>query len=267
MKFHDNLDSTCFHQVAAEYEALCTQLFRFALRQAKDNLANISHGKTACVILDLDETLLDNSASGARLIRDGQPFIESGNWKDWCNERKTQVVPGARTFVDGIVALGVQPIYVTSRLHAEVREATKADLGRHGFPLIPSDDPMHTNLFMKKMGTVVVGNATWSLQNKYEQRQFFTSVRNYEVILNVGDNLSDWEESYHHSHAMSDRLASLRANVDRLGQEFVLLPNPMYGSWQIALNNDFPGPSLDGPVTAAENAHMRALRFEDPSLA
>jgi 5'-nucleotidase (lipoprotein e(P4) family) len=263
MIYHDNFDGTSFNQTAAEYLALCQQTFRFAAIQLSANLKTIAPDAKPCVIFDLDETILDNSAANAALIRDGQPFEEHGNWKDWCNKRQTALVTGSKEFVLACAEeFKVEVFFITSRLHAEVREATKADLIRHGLPVTASDDPLDTNLFMKGMGTSM--GTSYPLDDKFQQRDFLTKVRGYKVALIIGDNLGDWLATFGNNVPYTQRVHNFQTSVAEFERDFILVPNPMYGSWIITLNQKWPDSAVAGslqPVSAAEAPRLNALHF------
>lgn len=266
MIYHNNFDGTSFNQTAAEYIALCQQTYFFADRQLRENLKAIASGAKPCVIFDLDETVLDNSPANAALIRDGKLFNEKGNWKEWCNLGQTELVPGAKPFVDACKnVFGVAVFYITSRQQADVRAVTRTDLkNRHNLPLELGDDPMTTNLFMKNMGQFdAPSGRRYTLDDKFQQRDFLIRELGYTVALILGDNLSDWLPQFGNSVDYRQRVQNL-LQQQGLGQDFILIPNPMYGSWLITLTRQCPDsidPATLQPVTSAESPRLGALRF------
>ena len=112
------LDATLYVQVSAEYRATAFQAYAQARAQldaaladptwtaALEQLDDVS-GLPPAVILDVDETCLDNSEYEARLIRDGTSY-GSETWDPWCLEASAQPVPGAVAFCNYAHARGVR---------------------------------------------------------------------------------------------------------------------------------------------------------------
>lgn len=112
-------------QTAAEYRASAKQAYRLAELQldvalrdpawtaATEQTGDVSSLPPA-VILDLDETVLDNSAFQARGVRDTSTYSEAA-WNRWAEERKAGAIPGAIEFLTHAKSRGVAPFYVTNR--------------------------------------------------------------------------------------------------------------------------------------------------------
>ena len=129
-----NIMSVLYQQTAAERLAGTLQTFRSA-KQALDKALldpawsalpgqNIQ-GKKPAIIVDVDETVLDNTAYEARMILDGTKYPEG--WISWCKEAAATEVPGAKNFLNYAASKGVTIFYVTNRV-AELKEATKKNL-------------------------------------------------------------------------------------------------------------------------------------------
>ena len=123
----EQLHATLWMQQAAEYRAVAAQTYR----QATDRLdALLEPGSASleqleqpaaqwaalppAVILDLDETVFDNSWFQARMIRDRTEYA-APSWDAWVLEAAATAVPGAREFLAAAAARGVQIFYVTNR--------------------------------------------------------------------------------------------------------------------------------------------------------
>ena len=104
---HDNLNAVAWMQTSVEYRLISGQTFRAALAQLDkaiktpgwDALAPSERdtavtGLPLAVIVDVDETVLDNSPYQARLIRDGKSFNDF-TWNEWVQERAARPMPGA----------------------------------------------------------------------------------------------------------------------------------------------------------------------------
>jgi acid phosphatase len=206
--------------------------------------------------MDLDETVLDNSAYQAYLIASGSNYHEDASWTPWCHAGQAEAVPGAVEFVKFAREAGVTVLFITSRQNVS-REGTLRNLrdlsviGPEEFEreMKAKADPdlaLSTILFMKGMSPITVprppGPAEYKLQDKFRQRRFCEEVRGFEIVLTIGDNLADWAEYYGavleasgeptkvHPCANSRRQAAIQ-DARLFGRDFILLPNASYGGW------------------------------------
>lgn len=227
----DKLDATLWVQTSAEYLGAARQAYRLAgimLRLGLEDprwsasLEQHQAGGYAdlppAVILDVDETVLDNSAYQARLILDGEEFSTPG-WQAWVREEKAVAVPGALEFVRGAREAGVAVFYVTNRRH-EVEPATRANLERLGFPVSDEPDTLLTRDERPEWGG-----------DKGSRREHVAA--GHRIVLLVGDNYGDFASGVDVS--VSERLALAQAHAEMWGSLWILLPNPQYGSWDGAL--------------------------------
>jgi alkaline phosphatase D len=220
------LDATLWMQHAAERRAACLQTFALATERLGDALGDRTwtaipspgagyESLPPAVILDVDETLLDNHWFEARLILEQRVFDLPG-WSEWCAEAAATPVPGAVAFCQAAAALGVEVFYVTNR-RADVAEATRANLARYGFPF--SDDRTH---LLPRAETA----------DKTARRRMIAA--RYRVLLLVGDNGGDFHEDLGR-HDVAERQAAVDRHAIRWGRSWIMLPNPMYGDWLGAL--------------------------------
>jgi acid phosphatase len=171
------------------------------------------------VILDVDETVLDNSAYAARVLRHGGEYdIES--WTAWCREVRATAIAGALEFTLYAAGKGVAVFYVTNRRH-DVEEATRKNLDELGFPLDSSQDTLHTR----------GETEAWQSSDKGPRRKAIAS--RYRILLLIGDNLGDFVSGESVSIAERDALAERFR--DNWGTRWIVLPNPQYGSWEDAV--------------------------------
>ncbi len=258
MTAHNNLHSLLFQTTSAEYIALCVQTYQLARHAMMEKIGDGTYRNPA-IILDLDETVLDNSAYQKWQIAAGANFHEPTSWRKWCDGGAAGAVPGALEFVRFVEENGVTPIFITSREDL-TRKGTAKNLFALGllsqeeYELEAAYDPatgLHehasqTRLFMKKMGQVSVpqpsGAQTYDLNNKFEQRVFCERFRGYEILLSIGDNLGDYAEYYGRifdkdgnrvdGHpSIAGRRSAVWQDIRLFGREFILLPNATYGSW------------------------------------
>lgn len=213
--------SVIFMQKSAEYRALCYQAFNMAqiaveaeLRNAR-RLPSSERRKRPAVILDIDETLLDNSPLQAQYIKDGKLFdLESFN--QWIAMEEAQPIPGALEFVLFLKRKGVEIFYISNRTN-DVKDATIANLRKAGFP-----DATPERVLLASRGS----------ESKEARRD---SVRaKHRVIMYVGDDLGDMGASFERT-SVAERFAAVEARRDGWGTRYIVLPNPMYGNWENAI--------------------------------
>lgn len=223
----ENLNAVLWFQTAAEYEALLLQIYADATEALNVALADPAWsaapeqlrpaaGLRPAVVVDLDETFLDNSAYQARLVRDGGRFNDA-SWNAWCEERRATAIPGALDFAEAAAALGIEIFYVSNRDVGQ-QQATIDNLRALGFP---NADAAHMYLRDRERGWAEKGPRRAEI------------VRTHRILLMIGDNLGDFSDEYKGSLAERQRL--LRAHRPWWGERWFMLPNPMYGSWEQAL--------------------------------
>jgi 5'-nucleotidase (lipoprotein e(P4) family) len=163
------------------------------------------------VVVDVDETVLDNSRYQATAIVNHQEF-DSKSWTDWCNRAEATAIPGAVEFLKYAATHGAQVFYVTNRGAAE-KAGTIKNLKQAGFPGVNED-------------TAVVR----SDESSKEARRQHISQR-YRIVLLCGDNLADFSDVFEGKTPAARAAAVLQAR-QKFGTQFIVLPNPMYGDWE-----------------------------------
>ena len=103
-------------RTSGEYDALCRQTFNTALRHVREQMTVKKRHKPAAVIMDLDETVLDNAEYSFFLLRNGLRHHES-HWNSWNRENTEQIglVPGAKRFIKAVENEGVRIVFVSNR--------------------------------------------------------------------------------------------------------------------------------------------------------
>jgi acid phosphatase len=169
------------------------------------------------IIVDLDETVLDNRPFQMRLIREGLEFDEE-MWNEWVRESRVEAIPGAAEFLKYAADRGVEVFYVTNRVH-EVEAATRQNLAYLGLPLNEEFDTLLT----KKE------RPEWT-SDKANRRALIAS--SHRVVLILGDNLGDFTSEK--PFLGQGRRKVAYAHTDMWGEKWFMLPNPLYGSWVAA---------------------------------
>ena len=228
-----SLNSTLWTQTAVEYDGMTRQAYALAEIMVQRALADSSwtaaieqaeQGSAAyrnlppAVVLDVDETVLDNSAYQARLVRQNATY-DGTSWNAWVRERKATPVPGAVAFTQAAERMGVEVIYLTNRDHS-VEDATRDNLRLFDFPLNPNEDLLLTENEQPE----------WD-GSKTPRRQFLAD--RYRILLLVGDNFGDFAPGADRSVGERQRLSQTYARF--WGSRWIVLPNPQYGSWEAAL--------------------------------
>ena len=210
-------------QNSAEYRALCYQAFN----AAKMNLDALfffekEYDKPLAIIADVDETVLDNSPYDGKLILNNTTYNRE-SWVEWGNLEIAKAIPGSLEFLIYASEKNIEIFYISNR-YSEQLESTVNNLKKLGFP-----DAKESNVLLRG-----------DTRSKSERRKSVSD--NYEVIMLIGDNLSDFNDEF------EIKLYNERSNqTDKLKNEFgtklIVLPNPNYGDWES--NGLFGGKSFD----------------------
>ncbi len=224
---HDNLNATYWTQRSVEFKA--TALAAFALAQIRLDQALADKNWTAApaeqkagysslpsaVILDVDETLLDNSAYQAWMAIRGTSF-DPRTWTAFVNSQISTPIPGAVEFAKYAESKGVKVFYVSNRT-VEEEPATRQNMERYGFPMGGNVDTFLTSR----------EKPDWT-SAKGTRRAYIA--KDYRVLLNVGDNFGDFVDEYRGNE--TERLKVLEAHRGLWGRQWIMVANPTYGSFE-----------------------------------
>lgn len=231
---NDDLLATAWTQTAVEHDLV----FREIYRAAREHLLKALHdrhwdalphderhnkvaGLKPAVILDIDETVLDNSVYQARLIRD-HAFYNDASWADWVKQEDATALPGALAFTRFAARHGIQVIYLSNRAK-ELDKYTRANLRKLGFPV-------KGKYAFLGLGTYVKGCEQIGTQ-KTCRRQLVG--KHFRVLMEFGDQVGDFTTVL--ANTPEGRRKAMRPYRAWIGQRWFVLPNPQYGSWQPAL--------------------------------
>ncbi len=224
----DRLGGVLWQQTSAEYRALALATFARARLELDRALADRTAtaaleqqgdfaDRPPAVVADVDETLLDNSAYEADRIRVGGRY-EAVSWNAWVGRARAVAVPGAVEFARYAAERGVTVFYLTNRV-AALEEKTRQNLAAVGFPLPPDRDTVLTP-----------GEREWTSEKSPRRAEV---ARSFRILLLIGDDLGDFVSG---SRARpEERVALAERYADRWQTDWILLPNPYYGSWERAL--------------------------------
>ena len=225
---HEQLQGTLWMQTAAEYRVLAEATYRAAGRSLRDALANPAWTAAAeqtadpsrlppAVILDLDETVLDNSRFQGEQVLRREPYRRP-RWVEWVRLEKAALVPGAKEFLRDVRDQGIAVFFVTNRT-LEDEPSTLKNLAALGIQSTAEEI-----LSSKENG--------WS-SDKTARRQHLA--QSYRILLLIGDDLGDFIPA---KLTPEKRVEAAEKHLDWWGTRWFLLPNPMYGSWDRALYDD-----------------------------
>ena len=227
--------SVLYAQSSAEYEASNIQTYvnaKSALDRAlndvtwtaaieqKDNFEN----KPPAIILDIDETVLNNVPFQARSIMDGQSYPTG--WLDWMLEESSDAVAGVSDFLEYSQSKGVKIFYVTNRI-AVAEDATRNNLKKLGLPLDTDRDV----LLMKDENG-------WT-SDKVSRRKLVA--KDYRILLLIGDQLGDFLPLDETTLELDARKELADTYKHMWGSKWFMITNPMYGRWEASIyNNEYP---------------------------
>lgn len=215
--------SVLWYQTSAEMVASYLQAYRYAELMLDAKLDTMSLQKPAAVVLDIDETVLDNSPYEVYLIENDELY-NANSWKKWVEQVRAEALPGALAFTKFAKSRGVQVFYISNRREDEL-QATVENLEKHDFPNANS-----RFVFLRSESS-----------DKTERRERVTAA--YEVLVYIGDNLTDFDEVYADRENYGREV--VLENQQTLLNNFVILPNPMYGEWEKALYDNNYGLTPD----------------------
>jgi acid phosphatase len=225
-------------QTSGEYVACCLQTYGLAgdqvereikrIHAEEEGLAKEFRGPPPAVVMDLDETVLDNGTYQSFLYLTGQNHSTELFSKFVTDQRASiRLVPGAKDFIDRVETLGVPVIYITNRPE-ELAGATIATLAQWGINTKGLDDPSTLRLLLEKN----------SESSKTARRDLVRA--KYRVIALVGDQLSDFTDEFTpvKDNSVAARSSAVYEHRPMWGTRWFVLPNPVYGQWQGVLRGD-----------------------------
>ena len=204
-------------RTSAEYRALAYQGYNVALNLVKMAVTDPSHQrKPLAIVLDADETVVDNTKLMGESIANGNGRFDAPWWRQAVHQGKSQAMPGAAEFLNEVHKQGVEIFYVSNRYAPVNYDATVQNFKELGFPSVDKD---HVLLFEK---------------DSDKQPRFDAITKKYAVILFMGDNAGDFPIGTK-GKTLAERNAIIDEHKEDFGTTFVVFPNPAYGSWVSAL--------------------------------
>lgn len=235
----EQLNAVAWMQRADEYTADALQSYRLAIgklaqaKAQKTTTASVEQArrggfksKKPAVVLDVDETVLNNLPYNATLVRDGRAY-DAAEWDKWVAAQQAEAIPGAREFLAQARAKGFKPIFITNRscnqaggydaqgraLDCPQKAATIGNLEKVlGFRPAPED--------------VLLRNEVDGRDDSDKQARREEVAKTYRIAMLMGDDLNDFIRR-------ADYAADTHAHL--WGEQWFVMSNPVYGSWQSAM--------------------------------
>ncbi|HET6553808.1 MAG TPA: HAD family acid phosphatase [Dyella sp.] len=253
----DNLNAVAWSQTAIEHDLIYLQTYRDAQARLPAAIADASwdalpkgdrsapaKGLKPAVVLDIDETVLDNSPYQARLIKSGGEYNEAA-WAEWCKEQRARALPGVVAFTQFAAKHGVAVIYISNRAK-DLDQDTLANLRKEGLPVSGPEAFLGLGTFVEdceQIGT-----------EKGCRRQLIS--HKYRVLMQFGDQIGDFVTVL--ANNAEGRQKAMAPYMDWIGTRWFVLPNPTYGAWEPALfNNDWTAPRDE-----RRRQKIQSLRFD-----
>ena len=236
---NDNLNAVAWSQTAIEHDLIYLQTYRDAQARllaalhdkhwdalGKGDRTTPLKGLKPAVILDIDETVLDNSPFAARMVQGNHEYNEA-EWAAWCREESARALPGAVEFTRFAAKHGIAVIYISNRAR-DLDQATLANLRKAGLPVSGPQSFLG-------LGTVVDG-CEQAGSEKGCRRQLVA--QHHRVLMQFGDQIGDFVDVL--ANTADGRRKAVADYLPWIGTRWFVLPNPTYGSWEPALfNNDW----------------------------
>ena len=233
LRSRENTMGALWYQNAAEVDALYQQGYNVATSRLKELLKQPTD-KPYSIVLDLDETVLDNVPYQVKNVKDGTAFNPK-SWDEWVQKAEAKPVAGAKEFLQFADKNKVQIYYISDRTDSQV-DATIKNLEAQGIPVQGRD-----HLMFKKEGD----------KSKEGRRQ--EVMKHTNLVMLFGDNLVDFAEFSTTSEPDRDKMfEQLKAEF---GEKFIIFPNPLYGSWESAV---YKGEKKD--AKGQSEARLNALK-------
>lgn len=135
---NDNLIlATLYNYYSAEYEALTFQAYNIAEERLLDIVNERPSASNLAIVLDIDETILNNSPYQAKLIHENISYDSC--WNEWCNAAMAKSIPGAENFLKLADSLGFNIFYLSNRKEKSVKKGTIENMKKNGFPQVTSE--------------------------------------------------------------------------------------------------------------------------------
>ncbi|AUX72695.1 5'-nucleotidase, lipoprotein e(P4) family [Erwinia pyrifoliae] len=199
-----------YQQKSAEVMALQLQTYRFAQARFDQKLGQLSAPEKAAIVLDLDETVIDNSALLVRDAKECHDYTQWDTWDSWEKHGNPRLIPGAKAFLENVNNKKVRIFYVSDRF-----EKNKAQ----------------TMATLKKLGLPQVSEQNVLLDTESKEKRRAKIMRDYQIIMLLGDSLPDFAAQFKAKKSAESQHQLVSESAAHFGDDWFVLPNSAYGAW------------------------------------
>ena len=228
-----NLNSTLWIQTSSEYRAISIQTFNSARRELRLAIENNVAEKVSTlpfgIIMDIDESVLDNSQYQAKLILNNRNY-DADSWDKWISLKVAPPVPGAVDFINYAVDMGVQVIFITNR-KCRTRINGGASCPQKQETLQNLSDVGILGLLAKNL-LLKSERPEWTSEKENRRQDIYSK---YHIIMLFGDDLGDFLPGVKKNITANQRKKLVLENKEKWGITWFMLSNPTYGSWERVL--------------------------------
>ena len=171
----------------------------------KDKMKLIEDNKNYAIVMDLDETVLDNSQYQVGLFKKNESFNQT-SWSEWVNKEVATLIPGAKDFIDYARSKGIQIIFMSNRMN---------------YNLQPTINNLKS-LKVSEDGDIFLLRIDKSDKKTVRREEIYLSsgrmkaYPHFNVIAYFGDQYGDFPEV---------------KDISQWPKNYYMFPNPMYGKW------------------------------------
>ena len=224
-------NAVIWQRTSKEYELLTAGMYQQAI-EAVEAMSDAPENWVA--VMDVDETVLDNSAYQQQTEMNGKGYSPQ-TWDAWVASERATLVPGAKAFIEAVFEKGGRVALITNR-NRSLDMHTWRNLQALGVPVTSNNTCLmgRTDADKKAMGQPGITNDKDLRRQQISSglAQCFQLTREinltwkqpHNIAFQVGDNIEDFA-------GVTQEDADIEMLLPALGDTLFLLPNPMYGSW------------------------------------
>ena len=187
---------------SSEYQSLCEQIYINAWISIRNKVASVDE---PVIIMDLDETVLDNSQYQIDLFNKSEKYNPK-SWNKWVKREEAKLVPGSKDFILRFKKIkGAKIIFLSNRDNTTLM-ATKNNMKDLG--IFFRDD-----IFLLRIDKddTKVNRRDEVILGKNRMKTYGAK----KIIAYFGDAMGDFPEDKNYMFGINK----------------FIFPNPMYGKW------------------------------------
>lgn len=244
----ENLNAVLWIQTSSEYSVAAIGTYAAATDALQRAVAADPTGvNRMAVVMDLDETVLDNSPYQGQGVLSNVGYQDE-TWDKWVALRAATAVPGAVDFIRASQDLGLSVLFITNRrcrdradttCDCPQKEDTLVNLRQLGIETDPGalflryERPPERCLSLLSESEREL--AMWAASDKTSRRRCVEL--DHDIVMLVGDQIGDFIGGLGESTVVS-RNALVDQYEENWGNTWFMMPNPTYGSWLKLLQPD-----------------------------